>query len=163
MKKWMFTIGFIALGALGVSYVVKNSLDISNSGYEVSGLESPTHPHQALDAKGKPTQTSPDSSSNQQSSGQVEGSDTFISDLVAKLRSSYAENIHLLHIQASLIQVKKLVLQRYPNKGEQLFIAIINAAFPKHSQNILALLSDLSLIHISEPTNQRGSRMPSSA
>ena len=143
MKKWIFAISFVALGAVvSLTLLTKNSLDAGNAGLELSSpqqLSSEANP--PFDSQGKNQARDYPSSSNKNEN------DPFISDLIAKLLATHSDDIHLLHIQASLIKVKEFVLQRYPYEGLEKFAQIITAAFPEHAGNILALLDKLALFN----------------
>jgi hypothetical protein len=138
MKKWIFAISFVAVGALAI--VVKNSLDVGNASAEL----------QSFDLQASQQKTTEENVSNVApnvgEAGALEA-DTFVADLIVKLRNTHIDDIHLLHIQASLIQVKEFVLKRYPDNGNEIFIAIIEAAFPEYASSILALLDKLGIFN----------------
>lgn len=140
MKTWIFAISFVSLGLVaGISYVANNSLSVGNTSME---LDSETNQLASL----KATHTVLENSVGSGSEREI-GQDTFLSDLIAKLQITHHGDIHLLHIQASLIKVKAFVLQRYPSDGERKFIEVITAAFPEYATSILALLDKLDIFN----------------
>jgi hypothetical protein len=71
------------------------------------------------------------------------GSNDFESEWIKKLKTNYMERIHDLTVQASLISVKKHVLNLFPNDGADKFERIIRGAFPSYASAILRLIERL--------------------
>jgi hypothetical protein len=72
----------------------------------------------------------------------------FEAELIAKLQANYQARIGELTVQASLINVKKHVLNLYPSDGEEIFKRIIHAAFPSHATAILMLIERLETYNL---------------
>jgi hypothetical protein len=69
----------------------------------------------------------------------------FINGLVSQLRTKHLHEIHNVNVQASLQDLRDLILERYPQEGENVFEFIINQAFPNYSDEILVLIENLDL------------------
>lgn len=141
-------IGLVACVAAG-AWVFKNSLDTGNSASfseSASTSFSENSPVQSLVPLLKGSDTLVDAQTSEQtlSAGQEQRPlDSFELELIAKLQSSYDQSIDQLHIQASLIQVKAFMMERYPGEGAIRFERVIREAFPDFSEAILMLIARL--------------------
>ncbi len=139
MKKWTQILAALAIGLAAVLITIAhNSLNMSNTGAPTEAIP-PLAPHQNKSASGN--EFYPDSELSPQDTPH----DTFETELVTKLQTSYGARIQELNIQASLIKVKEFVLKRYPQDGAERFVRIIQAAFPEYAESILSIIARLEI------------------
>jgi len=138
MKKWKLFIVVALVAAATVLYLeISNSLDVSNS--TLSSPEETT-----IDALGL-DQANTVNTSGEMNPALASSADTFDSELIAKLKSTYGARIQALNIQAGLITVKKYVLKYDPLEGVERFSRIIHAAFPDYAISILSIIKRLEI------------------
>ncbi|MEH6343476.1 MAG: hypothetical protein V7785_00190 [Bermanella sp.] len=69
----------------------------------------------------------------------------FITDMVNQLKTKHIHEIQQVNIQASLQDLRNLILERYPKEGAEVFEYIITQAFTEHAEEILALITKLDI------------------
>lgn len=153
MKTWITTGVLATVVIAGAGYVLNHSLGLSNS--DLHGKHSTAEIPIASDMSnaGMMAEGSAGAYAESQST-HGDHEDRFVAELIQKLRASYESQIHLLHIQASLIKVKEFVLERYPTDGESVFASVIRTVFPEFADAILELLERLDAYHVWLMDNQ---------
>lgn len=137
MKKWKLLIVVVLAAATTILYLnITNSLSVSNATLESPdvAVSHPLNPEHDASADFDPALAS-----------SVEDHETFETELIAKLQSTYGARIQALNVQASLINVKQYVLKYDPLEGEERFSRIIYAAFPKYADSILSIIARLEI------------------
>jgi hypothetical protein len=138
MKKWKLLIVVVLAAATTIVYLnITKSLNVSNATLDSHAETSPRY------GLGSEQNTSGEIDSSLVSS--AEDHETFESELIAKLQSTYGARIQALNVQASLINVKQYVLKYDPIDGSERFIRIIHAAFPKYADSILSIIARLEI------------------
>jgi len=141
MKKWKLFIVVVLAAAVTILYIeITNTLNVSNA-----TLNSPADssiPSLGLEQIGTANVSG---EMNPALASSAENHDSFESELIAKLKSTYGARIQALNIQAGLITVKRYVLKHDPLDGVERFRRIINAAFPDFAESILSILERLEI------------------
>ncbi len=69
----------------------------------------------------------------------------FIGNMINQLKTKHIHEIKQVNIQASLQDLRNLILERYPKEGAEVFEYIITQAFTEHAEEILALITKLDI------------------
>ncbi len=69
----------------------------------------------------------------------------FIREMVTTLKEKHAHEIDLISVQASLQDLRRYIIERYPQDGVVIFEYIITQAFESQAENILALINNLNI------------------
>lgn len=136
MKKWIFVL-VIIIAAFAAYQFTKSSIEVGNSSLDASYQE-----RAAGDVLTSAQHSESDDNQLRVVSDNVE---EFDAKMVAKLRSTYGERIAELNVQASLIRVKQLIDEQFPNNGQAVFERIIHAAFPSFAESILSIVARLEI------------------
>ncbi|KZY56466.1 MULTISPECIES: hypothetical protein [unclassified Oleiphilus] len=129
MKKSIIGLVVVA-GSVTVYQLSVNSMDIANTSLEpesILGNYSLEVPVQAV---------------NETELGASEYDD-FDLQILAQLRADYKEHIAELKVQASLLTVKRYILEKYPESGEERFTRLVLAAFPEFAESIFRVIEGL--------------------
>jgi len=119
---------FLSIALISSIYLVKNKPDIQVI-------------HSVEQAKG-PSITS---NTNNEPVLAQSNIDAFVDNLIAQLIQHHKRNVHEISIQVRFLDLKKMLIEQFPDQAETLFKRIISSAFPDLAESILTLIEKLEI------------------
>ncbi|WP_111495315.1 hypothetical protein [Marinobacter bohaiensis] len=129
MKRWLFAACVLATGTVA-AVVTSPLVERLDSDRSAASPESRVSTPAVGDAA--PAEPSLPGESDRQ---------RFVRELAQQLRETYGDNIANAGVQASLLEVKRRLLKRYPDEGAALFEAAVKRAFADRAPMVLRTVS----------------------